>query len=102
MPGGTISPQVLDVDHYEALDRPLRNVLATRIARETLAQLMDGLPLWGVFAQNQGLINVKNTPLKQHTELCSGATDMVDAFMSKFNTSALTFHAPVRPRIVGE
>lgn len=93
--GSTVSAQVLDVDHYEALDTALSNVLSTKIARESLSQLMDGLPTWPVYEQGSGLINHVGAPIRQHVELCEGAEEMADAFIGAFNTPALEFDAPV-------
>lgn len=95
MLGGTLSAQALDPDHYEALDKALSHLLSTQIARESLSQLMDGLPVWSVYRQNFSHINIIDAPIRQHLELCEGAQEMADAFIAKFSTAALLFDPAV-------
>ncbi len=98
MPGGTVSAQVMDADHYNALNTALSHVLSTKIAHESISQLMDGLPLWSVYRQGRGLVNVRDAPIRLHDELCEGAEELADAFVAGFSTASLVFDVAVSPR----
>lgn len=95
MPGGTISAQAMDAERYKTLDAALSHVLRTKIAHESISQLMDGLPLWPVYCQSAALINTIDAPIQQHLELCNGAEEMADAFIASFSTANLIFDAAV-------
>lgn len=95
MPGGTVSAQVLDTDHYDALDSALSHVLATKIARDSISQLMDGLPVWSVYVQTFTLLNHIGAPIREHLELCDGAVELADSFLASFSTASLVFDASV-------
>lgn len=95
MPGGTASPQLLDAAHYDAFSRALLHLLATDSARETLAQLMDGLPLFSVVKNTVGAINLNDAPIRQHTTLCEGSRDRAKEFISQFNPASLQFEPSV-------
>lgn len=95
--GSSVSAEVLNAEHYQALDMALTRLLATRIAHESLSQLMDGIPIWSIFDQGSALINFVNSPIQNHIELCDGAEAMADAFINAFNTRTLVFDASVSP-----
>jgi hypothetical protein len=99
-PGETVSPQLLAIEHYEALDVALTRLLSTQSAHETFAQLFDGLPPFSVVAETFGARNTVDAPIRQHTKLCKGAAEKADTFIANFNTASLYFSAQVRPCIL--
>lgn len=99
MPNGTISPQVLDPDHYQALNTAISNILSLEISRDTLAQLFDGIPTISVLIEARGARNTKGAPVREHEVLCDGAFDKADAFIADFNISALQFDPLVRSTV---
>lgn len=96
MPDGNTSPQALDPDHYEAFDRAMSNVLGTDIARQTIAQLMDGIPLYPVHSLKSGLINFQGAPVQKHLELCPNAQENADKFIANFRPAQLQLNSSVR------
>ncbi|GAW20479.1 hypothetical protein ANO14919_099850 [Xylariales sp. No.14919] len=87
---------LLDQDHYEALDTAVRRVLATDLAFETYAQIIDGLPTFEVARDRCGPILDRRHPIRLHTQLCSEALriarimiDTVDIRHFSFQTSLL-------------
>lgn len=95
MPGGTVSAQLLDPVHYESFQTAVSQLLSTEIARETIAQLMDGLPLFSVLRGTAGVNNLSCAPIKQHTALCEGTAEHADAFISSFDVNLLRFNPSV-------
>ncbi|KAJ6785168.1 hypothetical protein PWT90_09564 [Aphanocladium album] len=89
--GGTMSPQTLDPDQFEALDKALSHLLATEAATQTLAQLMDGLPLLDVSKACLSANNLKGSPLKTHTKLCSGSLEKAEKLITDFNATQLQY-----------
>lgn len=96
MPDGNTSPQVLDPEHYAAFDSAMSNVLGTDIARQTIAQLMDGIPLYPVHSLKYGLINFHGAPVQSHIELCPNAQENADKFIANFSPAELQFNPSVR------
>ena len=94
-PSETLSPQLLDVEHYQTLDVALTHLLSTQSAHDAIAQLFDGLPPFSVVAETFGARNTVDAPIRQHTTLCKGAAEKADTFISNFNTASLCFSAPV-------
>lgn len=95
MPNGTISPQLLDPDHYQVFQTALENILSLDISRNTIAQLFDGLPTWHVFLEAAGLRNFIGAPIREHKTLCAGAMDRADAFISTFDPVSLQIDSSV-------
>ncbi|OAQ96772.1 hypothetical protein LLEC1_00647 [Akanthomyces lecanii] len=93
MPGGTVSPQLLDPAHHEAFQMALSRLLSTENARETVAQLMDGLPLYHILRGTAGVNNLSGAPIQQHTALCEGSTERADEFISSFDVNLLQLSA---------
>lgn len=95
IPKGTVSVQLLDPLHYEHFHTALSRLLSTDIAKETLSQLMDGLPLFDVLVDTAGVNNLEDAPILEHTQLCPGAVELADEFIATFNANLLLFDATV-------
>lgn len=74
-PVGSMPPATLDSLHFRALNKAVSRLLATNIARQTLAQLMDGLPTLDVIKWCLSANNLKGSPLMLHKTLYPGAQD---------------------------
>lgn len=81
-PVNTLSPS-----RFQVLDCALQNVLATDIAEETMAQLIDGLPLYRVGGNQGGQRIYRGHPLREHTELCPGVIEKTRLFRQNFAVS---------------
>lgn len=64
---------VLDGSHQEAFQRAIKNILQTKIAETTFAQIVDGLPLNSVAFDTAGLS--WDFTLSNHDTLCDGALE---------------------------
>lgn len=95
-PNGTASPQPLDPNHYQALADAMSNILSLEISRQTIAQLFDGIPIWPVLLETQGIRNTADAPVRKHTVLCDGALESADAFIAAFDPVAIQFDPSVR------
>ncbi len=93
--GGSVSPQLLAPCHYEAFHTALSHLLSTDIARETVAQLMDGLPLYSTVLDTRGAVNLRGAPIQRHQELCPGSYELADDFVRSFDANSLQFPASV-------
>ncbi|KAG5915006.1 hypothetical protein E4U42_000187 [Claviceps africana] len=89
LPCPKISVSTLPHDHYAAFEKALWNVLFTELAELTMAQLVDGLPIWPVYLDSKGLFNLRGHPIRDHKELCEGALERTKAFRSSFKPSEL-------------
>lgn len=96
MPGGSVSPQLLDPSHYDAFNTALSHLLSTDIARDVVAQLMDGLPLYSTVLDTRGALNLRGAPIGRHQELCPGSYDLADEFINSIDVNSLQFPASVR------
>lgn len=47
-----MSLQRLDAEHLEPLKLALANLLSTKIAEQTFAQILDGMPIFRVYAED--------------------------------------------------
>jgi hypothetical protein len=75
---------VLDEPHLAVFDRALSNVLATEIAEETFAQIVDGLPLARVAFSIRSRRDTIYDPVFKHEELCDGVLDKTRSFREDF------------------
>lgn len=71
MPIGTLSAR-----HREILIRAIANVLESPIAQQTLAQIIDGLPLSDTaFDSTNGCLWIGHPLVENHKELCPGVIE---------------------------
>lgn len=84
----------LDKGHFDAIDRSLRNVLATELALQTFAQIVDGLPLSEVAWQSSRKIGPQH-PIKSHVVLCNGALEKAVQIRQDFDLATLKFDPKV-------
>lgn len=83
--------------HYAVFERALWNVLFTKLAEFTMAQLVDGLPTIDAYLEGDGLINLRGHPIFDHEVLCPGALERTKAFRSEFDPSTLLLKSSVSP-----
>lgn len=87
--------QALDENHLAAYARAVTNVLSTKLAEYTFAQLIDGLPLWDVVYAlgHYGLDSEE--PVYKHRELCPGVLEKAKSFCANFDTGTLDVRTDV-------
>ena len=95
MPGGSASAQLLDPMHYEMFHTAISHILSMPITRFTIAQLIDGLPLYSVVLESAAANNLTGAPIQAHTQLCEGAIERADEFIKTFDPNSLLFRAQV-------
>ena len=61
--------ECLDASHRDALNQAVSNILSTKIALETYAQIIDGLPL-GYVAWDRYHHKLRALPTSHSTHLC--------------------------------
>lgn len=86
---------VLDKDHQEAFTAALSNILRTKVAETTLAQIVDGLPLEHVAFSLCGHRYTSDDPVATHTELCPGAMEKTKGFREGFDPALMTVRTDV-------
>lgn len=86
--------QVLDHLHQQKFRRALLNVLSTSIAEQTLAQILDGLPLKDVAWDKRYHRHYFEEPVFHHTELCPDVLEKTINFRETFEP--LTLNIPSR------
>lgn len=77
----------LDAEHLEPLKQALNNLLSTTIAKETYAQIVDGMPIASVYAEDHWFR--EGLPVMQHEELCPGVLEKTRSFGSQFDILSL-------------
>ncbi|KAL1837763.1 hypothetical protein VTJ49DRAFT_3427 [Mycothermus thermophilus] len=76
------------------LKRAIRNVLSSDAARETYAQIVDGLPLARVADDSYGRPECVLHPLhEEHKELCAGVADEADRLLTEIDIDELLMPA---------
>ncbi|KAG8164179.1 hypothetical protein KVR01_006097 [Diaporthe batatas] len=80
---------LLDDTHQAAFQRAMTNVLATDLAELTIAQLVDGLPLWEVADNTSRHKHKIEDAVYKHRELCPGAMDQARALRQKLDLLAM-------------
>ncbi|KAG6362231.1 hypothetical protein INS49_010461 [Diaporthe citri] len=89
---------VLDKDHQKAFTAALSNILRTKVAETTLAQIVDGLPLKNVAFSLRGHRYTSDDPVAEHTELCPDAIEKTRAFREEFDPALMTVRTDVLER----
>ncbi len=93
----TLPIEKLGTPHREILTRAITNVVASPIAKQTFAQIVDGLPLsdvaWDTFS---GCLCSLHPLLDEHKELCPGVAEDAQKLCSSFDTSTLLMSSKVR------
>lgn len=87
--------QALDDAHQVAFVRAITNVLATDIAELTLAQLVDGLPLWDVAIDSSCYTYMIDEPVFNHKELCPGVMEKLQALRHLFDPLSMEIRTEV-------
>lgn len=88
-----MSLQDLDPEHAIPLRLALSNLLSTPVAEFTYAQIVDGMPVSDVYAEDHFFR--EEWPVMQHEELCPGSLEKTRAFRSEFDYLALSLDAKV-------
>ncbi|KAK3682229.1 hypothetical protein B0T22DRAFT_413389 [Podospora appendiculata] len=80
--------------HLDAFIRATSNVLATKIAEETYAQIVDGLPLAHVVQDGANEELPRNHPIyDHHKELCPGVEDKLREIRQNMDLGSLQLEA---------
>ncbi|KAL2272638.1 hypothetical protein FJTKL_06252 [Diaporthe vaccinii] len=77
--------QILDDTHQRALEHAVRSILSTPIAKETFAQIVDGLPLRSVALGAQDHRVLRGDPIDNHPEMCPGALEKARECQTRLN-----------------
>ena len=87
----------LRTPHREILTRAIANVVASQIAKETFAQIVDGLPLSNVaWDSYSGCLCSLHPLLDEHKELCPGVAEEAQKLCFSFDTSTLLMSSKVK------
>lgn len=84
----------LDAEHFESLRQCLVNLLSTQVAELTYAQIVDGLPLASVYADDHWFHD--GLPVMEHEELCPGVLEKTQRLRSEFDILSLTLQPEVK------
>ncbi|KAH8198067.1 hypothetical protein TruAng_007739 [Truncatella angustata] len=79
-----ISADSLGPEHYDALSKAIHQVLATDLAFETYAQIIDGLPLCDVAWNRYQHRLCQEHPINSHKSLCPGSIEKASSFQDAF------------------
>lgn len=88
-----MSLEILDAEHLGPLRQGLANVLSTPTADLTYAQIVDGMPLASIYAEDHWFR--EGLPVMDHEELCPGVLEKTRALRSEFDVSSLPFQPQV-------
>lgn len=88
-----MSLEHLDSEHLEPPKRALNNLLSTTIVEQTYAQIVDGMPIASVYAEDHWFR--EGNPVMQHEELCPGVLEKTRSFRSQFDVLSLEFPSKV-------
>lgn len=88
--------EILDQPHQARFCRAIRNILHSKPAEFTFAQLVDGLPLEKVAHSSVALLF--ESPVREHETLCPGAMDKASAFRDSFEPASLDLPVDVMKR----
>jgi len=87
----------LKAPHRDVLLRAIANVLSSPIAKQTYAQIVDGLPLANVALDlYTGSLCHGHPLLDEHKELCPGVAEEAQKLCSVLDTSTLSMPSQVR------
>lgn len=84
--------ELLDDSHYSALQRAISNLLETNLAFATYAQIIDGLPTEDVAWDRSTHRLQASHPLVDHSKLCPGVADKLNAIKADFQVDSLKFN----------
>lgn len=88
--------ETLKPPHREILIRAVANVLSSPLAKQTYAQIVDGLPLSHVARDCYGVALCPQHPLlDEHEELCPGVPGKVEKLCSSFDAITLLMPSKV-------
>lgn len=91
--------EVLDQAHQTRFCRAIRNVLHSKAAEFTFAQLIDGLPLRKVAHVTRGMLF--HSAVYEHETLCLGALEKARIFRDSFDPTSLDLPVKVLERYQG-
>lgn len=80
----------LDAEHLDTLKQALNNLLSTTIAEETYAQILDGMPLASVYAEDHWFREGLPDFVTQHEEFCPGVLEKTRSLRTEFDLLSLT------------
>lgn len=83
--------ELLDDTHCSALQRAINNLLDTNLAFATYAQIIDGMPTEDVAWDRTTHRLQTSHPLVDHSKLCPGVADKLDAIKADFQIDSLKF-----------
>lgn len=81
--------EILDAEHLGPLRQSIANLLSTPTAELTYAQIVDGMPLATVFAEDHWFR--EGLPVMDHEELCPGVLEKTRGLRSALDVSSLPF-----------
>ncbi|KAJ4246255.1 hypothetical protein NW762_013605 [Fusarium torreyae] len=88
----TIEPlDLLDDDRRHTLDQAVRNVLNTKVAEHTYAQILDGLPTEKSLTDSFPYFHDHPVYETNHAEICPGYLEKARDVRKEFNLSQLQF-----------
>lgn len=90
-----ISIENLDREHRDVFSNAVHQVLATGIALETYAQIIDGVPLCDVAWDRYEHRLHQQHPIKSHVELCPGALETAKSMRDEMDIRSLSFDSKV-------
>jgi hypothetical protein len=83
--------------HRELLIRAVANVISSPIAKQTYAQIVDGLPLSEVADDGfDGRSCIDHPLYAEHTQFCPGVVEEAETLCSRFDANALLMPSQVR------
>ena len=86
----TVKIEALKSSHRENPTRAIGNVLSTPIAKETYAQIVDGLPLRHVALDCYiGPVCFYHPLLEEHKDLCPDVSEEAETLCSSFDVGTL-------------
>lgn len=86
----------LSSELQKLLQQALHNLLSTDIARHTLAQIVDGVPLPSTLEDTWGGLDLEpDHPLFAHKSLCPGILAKTEELLRTFEVKDLTFESSV-------
>ncbi len=100
-PGPPEQPvSTLRTPHREVLARAVANILSSSAAKQTYAQIVDGLPLADVaWDRHAGCLCLHHPLLNEHKELCSSVAEETEGLLSSFDLGSLLMPSEVRGQV---
>ncbi|POS75105.1 hypothetical protein DHEL01_v206505 [Diaporthe helianthi] len=87
-----ITLENLTTDHLNIFHRALLHILGSELARDTFAQIVDGLPIADVAwdKRHPGIFG-DDHPIEAHATLCPGVKDKTSACLEQYDLHSLAF-----------